>query len=150
MTQLHHLSYCVEENLESILGDSGYEAEYTLNRMPTYHKAHSHTHTLIHTHDGIGSRTPNPEGMRRSNPFSNSLSLSCSPQELYAQSYDEVGVMFATIAGFTEYYEQKEIRHEGVECLRLLNEIIADFDEVREESRRHLPQEHICGLVEEV
>ncbi|KAF4071082.1 hypothetical protein AMELA_G00280970 [Ameiurus melas] len=54
--------------------------------------------------------------------------------ELYAQSYDEVGVMFATIAGFNEYYEQKEIRHEGVECLRLLNEIIADFDELLDET----------------
>lgn len=58
------------------------------------------------------------------------MSLSLSLQELYAQSYDEVGVMFATIAGFNEYYEQKESRQEGVECLRLLNEIIADFDEV--------------------
>ncbi|XP_016411952.1 adenylate cyclase type 8-like isoform X3 [Sinocyclocheilus rhinocerous] len=55
-------------------------------------------------------------------------------QELYSQSYDEVGVMFASIAGFNEYYEQKEINHEGVECLRLLNEIIADFDELLEES----------------
>lgn len=51
-------------------------------------------------------------------------------QELYAQSYDEVGVMFATIAGFNDYYEQKEIKQEGVESLRLLNDIIADFDEV--------------------
>ncbi|XP_059354292.1 adenylate cyclase type 8-like [Carassius carassius] len=55
-------------------------------------------------------------------------------QELYSQSYDEVGVMFASIAGFNEYYEQKEINHEGVESLRLLNEIIADFDELLEES----------------
>uniref|UniRef100_A0A673I199 adenylate cyclase n=1 Tax=Sinocyclocheilus rhinocerous TaxID=307959 RepID=A0A673I199_9TELE len=55
-------------------------------------------------------------------------------QELYSQSYDEVGVMFASIAGFNEYYEQKEINHEGVECLRLLNEIIADFDELLEET----------------
>ncbi|KTF77765.1 hypothetical protein cypCar_00031966 [Cyprinus carpio] len=55
-------------------------------------------------------------------------------RELYSQSYDEVGVMFASIAGFNEYYEQREINHEGVECLRLLNEIIADFDELLEES----------------
>ncbi|XP_052441979.1 adenylate cyclase type 8-like [Carassius gibelio] len=55
-------------------------------------------------------------------------------QELYSQSYDEVGVMFASIAGFNEYYEQKEINHEGVECLKLLNEIIADFDELLEET----------------
>ncbi|XP_049339947.1 adenylate cyclase type 8 isoform X1 [Astyanax mexicanus] len=54
--------------------------------------------------------------------------------ELYAQSYDEVGVMFATIAGFNDYYEQKEIKHEGVESLRLLNDIIADFDELLEET----------------
>lgn len=51
-------------------------------------------------------------------------------QELYSQSYDEVGVMFASIAGFNEYFEKKEIKHEGVDCLRLLNEIIAGFDEV--------------------
>ena len=51
-------------------------------------------------------------------------------QELYSQSYDDVGVMFASIAGFNEYFEQKEIKHEGVDCLRLLNEIIAGFDEV--------------------
>lgn len=66
----------------------------------------------------------------KSNGASVRWRVSVSLQELYAQSYDEVGVMFATIAGFNEYYEQKEIRHEGVECLRLLNEIIADFDEV--------------------
>lgn len=51
-------------------------------------------------------------------------------QELYSQSYEEVGVMFASISGFNEYFEQKEIKHEGVDCLRLLNEIIAGFDEV--------------------
>uniref|UniRef100_A0A3Q3DDC0 adenylate cyclase n=1 Tax=Hippocampus comes TaxID=109280 RepID=A0A3Q3DDC0_HIPCM len=54
------------------------------------------------------------------------------------ESYDEVGVMFASIAGFNEYFEQKEIRHEGVDCLRLLNEIIAGFDEqLLEESYFH-------------
>ncbi|KAL7871564.1 hypothetical protein SRHO_G00065470 [Serrasalmus rhombeus] len=54
--------------------------------------------------------------------------------ELYAQSYDEVGVMFASIAGFNDYYEQKEIKCEGVESLRLLNDIITDFDELLEET----------------
>ncbi|KAM6992794.1 adenylate cyclase type 8 [Tautogolabrus adspersus] len=58
-------------------------------------------------------------------------------EELYSQSYDEVGVMFASIAGFNEYFEQKEINHEGVDCLRLLNEIIAGFDELLEESYFH-------------
>ncbi|XP_077366142.1 adenylate cyclase type 8 isoform X2 [Festucalex cinctus] len=58
-------------------------------------------------------------------------------QELYSQPYEEVGVMFASIAGFDEYFEQKEIRHQGVDCLRLLNEIIAGFDELLEESYFH-------------
>lgn len=53
------------------------------------------------------------------------------PQELYSQSYDAVGVMFASIPGFADFYSQTEMNNQGVECLRLLNEIIADFDEVR-------------------
>ncbi|KAK6297522.1 hypothetical protein J4Q44_G00321050 [Coregonus suidteri] len=58
-------------------------------------------------------------------------------EELYSQSYEEVGVMFASVAGFTDYYEKKEIKHEGVDSLRLLNEIIADFDELLEEFYFH-------------
>lgn len=54
-----------------------------------------------------------------------------SPQELYSQSYDAVGIMFASIPGFADFYSQTEMNNQGVECLRLLNEIIADFDEVR-------------------
>lgn len=54
-----------------------------------------------------------------------------SLQELYSQSYDSVGVMFASIPGFADFYSQTEMNNQGVECLRLLNEIIADFDEVR-------------------
>ncbi|XP_034053631.1 adenylate cyclase type 8 [Gymnodraco acuticeps] len=65
------------------------------------------------------------------------LDRSKNDEELYSQSYDEVGVMFASIAGFNEYFEQKEIKHEGVDCLRLLNEIIACFDELLEESYFH-------------
>ena len=39
-------------------------------------------------------------------------------------------VMFASITNFSEFYIELEGNNEGVECLRLLNEIIADFDEV--------------------
>ncbi|KAL6478497.1 hypothetical protein MHYP_G00143320 [Metynnis hypsauchen] len=54
-------------------------------------------------------------------------------EDLYSQSYEKVGVMFASIPGFTDYYEQKEMINQDVECLRLLNEIVADFDELLDE-----------------
>lgn len=38
--------------------------------------------------------------------------------------------MFASIPNFSEFYVELEANNEGVECLRLLNEIIADFDEI--------------------
>ncbi|XP_078072216.1 adenylate cyclase type 8 isoform X1 [Mustelus asterias] len=55
--------------------------------------------------------------------------------ELYSQSYDSVAVMFASIPGFADFYSQTEMNNQGVECLRLLNEIIADFDELLVEER---------------
>lgn len=58
-------------------------------------------------------------------------------EDLYSQSYEKVGVMFASIPGFTDYYEQKEMINQDVECLRLLNQIIADFDELLDEPYFH-------------
>lgn len=52
-------------------------------------------------------------------------------QDLYHQSYDLVCVMFASIPDFKEFYTESDVNKEGLECLRLLNEIIADFDEVQ-------------------
>lgn len=43
--------------------------------------------------------------------------------------------MFASIPNFAEFYVELESNNEGVECLRLLNEIIADFDELMGEER---------------
>ncbi|XP_061592202.1 adenylate cyclase type 6-like [Cololabis saira] len=55
--------------------------------------------------------------------------------ELYYQSCECVAVMFASISNFSEFYVELEANNEGVECLRLLNEIIADFDEIISEDR---------------
>lgn len=44
--------------------------------------------------------------------------------------------MFASIPNFNDFYIELDGNNMGVECLRLLNEIIADFDEVRAPSRR--------------
>ena len=46
-----------------------------------------------------------------------------------------MSVLFASIPNFSEFYVELEANNEGVECLRLLNEIIADFDEILEEDK---------------
>uniref|UniRef100_A0A8B9JNM7 adenylate cyclase n=1 Tax=Astyanax mexicanus TaxID=7994 RepID=A0A8B9JNM7_ASTMX len=48
--------------------------------------------------------------------------------DLYYQSYSQVGVLFASIPNFNDFYIELDGNNMGVECLRLLNEIIADFD----------------------
>ncbi|XP_063232754.1 Ca(2+)/calmodulin-responsive adenylate cyclase isoform X3 [Bacillus rossius redtenbacheri] len=58
-----------------------------------------------------------------------------SNMDLYHQSYSRVGVMFASITNYHEFYTELDGNNQGVECLRLLNEIIADFDELLGEER---------------
>ncbi|KAM7404993.1 hypothetical protein PAMP_012284 [Pampus punctatissimus] len=66
--------------------------------------------------------------------------------ELYYQSCECVAVMFASISNFSEFYVELEANNEGVECLRLLNEIIADFDEIiSEEKYRQLEKIKTIG-----
>ncbi len=73
-----------------------------------------------------GSVVSSPEGLKAlSFP---ALSLF---QDLYYQSYSQVGVLFASIPNFNDFYIELDGNNMGVECLRLLNEIIADFDAVR-------------------
>lgn len=56
-------------------------------------------------------------------------------QDLYHQSYSRVGVVFASITNYHEFYTELDGNNQGVECLRLLNEIIADFDDLLSEER---------------
>uniref|UniRef100_A0A8C5MVU5 Adenylate cyclase type 3 n=1 Tax=Leptobrachium leishanense TaxID=445787 RepID=A0A8C5MVU5_9ANUR len=56
-------------------------------------------------------------------------------EELYSQSYDEIGVMFASIPNFSDFYTEESINNGGIECLRFLNEIISDFDALLDESQ---------------
>ncbi|XP_049922381.1 adenylate cyclase type 4-like [Epinephelus moara] len=51
-------------------------------------------------------------------------------QDLYSQSYDCVCVMFASVPQFKEFYSESSANRDGLECLRFLNEIISDFDEL--------------------
>ncbi|KAI2652698.1 Adenylate cyclase type 2 [Labeo rohita] len=59
-------------------------------------------------------------------------------EDLYHQSYDLVCVMFASIPDFKEFYTESDVNKEGLECLRLLNEIIADFDEDHDRQYMHI------------
>ncbi|XP_012527776.2 adenylyl cyclase 78C isoform X2 [Monomorium pharaonis] len=63
------------------------------------------------------------------------LTAERAPEELYSQSRDKVGVMFASVPNFTEFYSEDV--NKGMECIRLLNEIIADFDELLDETPFH-------------
>ncbi|CAB3221065.1 unnamed protein product [Arctia plantaginis] len=51
--------------------------------------------------------------------------------KLYSQWRDEVGVMFAGIPNFHEFYFEEK----AVDCMRLLNEIIYDFDKLLMQQR---------------
>ncbi|XP_068215404.1 adenylate cyclase type 2-like isoform X2 [Palaemon carinicauda] len=51
-------------------------------------------------------------------------------QELYHERYSSVGVMFASIPNYKEFYDETDVNKQGLECLRLLNEIICDYDEL--------------------
>lgn len=46
----------------------------------------------------------------------------------YSKNHESVGVIFASIVNFSEFYE--ETYEGGKECYRVLNELIGDFDEL--------------------
>nr|XP_029726102.1 adenylate cyclase type 5 isoform X1 [Aedes albopictus] len=67
-------------------------------------------------------------------------------EEIYHEQCDRACVMFASIPNFSEFYIELEGNNEGVECLRLLNEIIVDFDELLAQDRfRHVEKIKTTG-----
>ncbi|XP_015924695.1 adenylate cyclase type 2 [Parasteatoda tepidariorum] len=58
------------------------------------------------------------------------LSNNRQTEELYHECYKNVAVMFASIPNYKEFYDETDINKQGLECLRLLNEIICDFDKL--------------------
>lgn len=63
------------------------------------------------------------------------LSRDKNIEDLYHEQCGSACILFASIPNFSEFYVELEANNEGVECLRLLNEIIADFDELLSENR---------------
>lgn len=49
-------------------------------------------------------------------------------EDLYAESHDATGVMFCAIPNFWDFYTEEAVNKQGLECLRFLNEMISDFD----------------------
>ncbi|KZC14218.1 Adenylate cyclase type 3 [Dufourea novaeangliae] len=55
--------------------------------------------------------------------------------DLYSQSYAEVGVLFASMPNFADFYSEESINNQGLECLRFLNEVISDFDAILDQNK---------------
>lgn len=53
----------------------------------------------------------------------------CSVQALYHENHSNVCVMFASIPNFKDFWSEWDFSRK-LECLRLLNEIVCDFDKV--------------------
>ncbi|KAK2145293.1 hypothetical protein LSH36_690g04060 [Paralvinella palmiformis] len=51
-------------------------------------------------------------------------------EDLYHETYDNICVMFASVPNFWDFFRQSTISKHGIECLRLLNQIIGDFDQL--------------------
>ncbi|GAV05700.1 hypothetical protein RvY_15792 [Ramazzottius varieornatus] len=47
----------------------------------------------------------------------------------------EAGVMFASMPDFAEFYNEESVANQGIECLRFLNEVISDYDELLNDPR---------------
>ncbi|XP_050680922.1 adenylate cyclase type 2 isoform X2 [Leptidea sinapis] len=58
------------------------------------------------------------------------LTSVASKDELYHERYSCIAVMFASIPNYKEFYDETDVNKQGLECLRLLNEIICDFDKL--------------------
>uniref|UniRef100_A0A8B9RDL4 adenylate cyclase n=1 Tax=Astyanax mexicanus TaxID=7994 RepID=A0A8B9RDL4_ASTMX len=83
---------------------------------------------IIHTLLGQWWLSDESTGSLTTRLWDRYLGFACHDCELYSQSYDEIGVMFASIPNFSDFYTEEGINNGGIECLRILNEIISDFD----------------------
>ncbi|RXM34616.1 Adenylate cyclase type 7 [Acipenser ruthenus] len=95
------------------------ETMENLNRLLLENVLPAHVASLF-----IGDNKKNEVGALKNS------SLTEKYKDLYYKSYDCVCVLFASVPDFKEFYTECDINKEGLECLRLLNEIIADFDEL--------------------
>ena len=46
-----------------------------------------------------------------------------------------MGVLFAAMPNFSDFYTEESVNNQGLECLRFLNEVISDYDALLEQDR---------------
>ncbi len=72
-------------------------------------------------------------------------------QDLYSHYYEEIGVLFAACPNFTDHYTEDAISKDGLEWMRVLNEILSDYDDLLNNPRFKgiitycLQQEYLTG-----
>ena len=62
------------------------------------------------------------------------LSSNREPGKLFCEEYENVAVMFASLPRYLDFYTESEIKGGGDAPLRVLNQIIANFDKVKKNS----------------
>ena len=66
-------------------------------------------------------------------------------QELYAQGRMNAGVMFASIPNFLSDFYSEDV-NEGMECIRLLNEIIGKFLNITKCSQKYVKNRLLMSI----
>lgn len=46
-----------------------------------------------------------------------------------------MGVLFASMPNFADFYTEESVNNQGLECLRFLNEVISDYDSLLSQAR---------------
>ncbi|KAL7072860.1 hypothetical protein ACQ4LE_007936 [Meloidogyne hapla] len=57
--------------------------------------------------------------------------------DLYSEGRENVCIVFVTITEFDKFYMEMDTNQEGRECIRVLNEIIGDFDNILSDPEFH-------------
>ena len=58
------------------------------------------------------------------------MNNSAEMEQLYCEEYSFCAVMFASITNFMEFYTETDKNEQGLQCLKILNKILVEFDTV--------------------
>jgi len=114
---------------QSLTHETTHSVMHSLKHTLTHARTNSHTHShmLTHSRTYTHSRT---HACTHSCTYSFTHSLSHAPSNspLQADSHDDCGVIFADIVNFKRFYSEDFMA--GKQCIRILHELISEFDKV--------------------